>query len=146
MSQSANDLIMGSGAPGAKFPSVGTVVKGEILETGVSQQRDYGTGELKFWSDGNPMMQAVLTIQTAERDPEITDDDGQRRLFISSRKMRDAVRDAVKTAGAKTLEVGGTITVQYTGDGEPTGNGNPPKLYRAKYEPPAAGINLEDPF
>ena len=46
--QSANDLIMGAGGPpAAKFPTVGTIVRGEIVDTAVTQQRDFATGELK---------------------------------------------------------------------------------------------------
>jgi hypothetical protein len=149
MSQSANDLIMGGGAPAAKFPTVGTTIEGQIIDTTVSQQRDFATGDLKFWKSGDPMMQAVITVQTDQRDPEIADDDGQRRLFVSSRAMREAVRDAVKAAGAKLIEPGGTIKIQYTGDGAAEGNLNPPKLYRAKYTPPIGVVSasaLEDPF
>ena len=142
--QSANDLIMGAGGPpAAKFPTVGTIVRGEIVDTAVTQQRDFATGELKAWkNDGSPMMQAVITIQTDQRDPEIDDDNGQRRLFVSSRSMREAIRDAVRTAGGNHLEVGGKFAVQYTGDGEAERGLNPPKLYKAEYkvpEPAAAG-------
>lgn len=152
MSQSASDLIMGAGAPAAKFPTVGTTVEGEIVDTAVTQQRDFATGDLKFWKDGNPMMQAVVTVQTEGLVDEATgpDDDGQRRLFISSKAMREAVRDAVKAAGTKHLEIGGTLKVQYTGDGQAEGNLNPPKQYRAKYTPPTPGAisaaSLEEPF
>ena len=147
MSQSASDLIMGSGgSPSAKFPTIGTVVKGEIVDTAVTQQRDFATGDLKYWKNGDPMMQAVVTLQTDERDAEIDDDDGQRRLFVSSKSMREAIRDAVRTANASHLKVGGKLAVQYTGDGQPERGMNPPKLYAAKYEAPINGINLSDPF
>ncbi len=152
MSQSASDLIMGGGAPAAKFPSIDTIVKGEIVDTTVSQQRDFATGEPKVWKDGTPMMQAVITIQTDNRDPEVIDDDGKRRIFVSSKAMREAVRTAVTAAGKKVLEVGGKIAVQYTGDGQAEGNLNPPKLYKAEYKPPtaqavtAADLIGEEPF
>lgn len=150
--QSASDLIMGGGAPSAKFPTPGTVVKGEVLDTATSQQRTYvpggGVGELMFWKDGSPRMQAVITVQTNERDPEIADDDGKRRIFVSSRYMKEAVRDAVTAAGKRVLEVGGILTVGYTGDGETEGTANPPKIYKAKYEPPTAPAvdQFEEPF
>src|SRR5262245_49770722 len=114
MSQTANDLIMGGGAPGAKFPVVGTKIVGDVTDTAVGQQRDYRSGELKFWPDGNPMMQAIITLQTDTLDPEISDDDGRRRLFVSSRNMREAIKDAVQKAGAKVIEPGGKLAVQYT--------------------------------
>lgn len=152
MSQSASDLIMGGGAPAAKFHTIGTIVRGEILETATSQITDYTTGEPKVWKDGSPRMQAILTIQTDQRDPEIVDDDGKRRLFVASRSMKDAVRDAVTAAGKRQLELGGKIAIQYTGDGENAG-GIPPKLYKAEYKPPVPGAassdllgNNEEPF
>jgi hypothetical protein len=136
MSQTANDLIMGSGAPSAKFPTVGTKYVGEVVATDTGQQRDFKSGELKFWPDCNPMMQAIITLQTDDRDPEITDDDGRRRLFVSSRNMREAIKDAIVKAGARIIEPGGKLAVQYTGDGEAQGAGNPPKLYVAQYKRP----------
>ncbi|MFI1287425.1 hypothetical protein ACH4VM_02755 [Streptomyces sp. NPDC020792] len=135
----ANSFLMGGGgAPTAKFPTPGTVVGGRITEEPeVQQQRDIQTGELKFWSDGNKMMQLVVTVQTDERDPAIEDDDGRRRIFVKG-QMKNAVSDAVRAAGGKGLEVGGTLHVRYTHDGQPKQRGfSAPKQYAAKYEPAA---------
>jgi hypothetical protein len=129
---------MGGGAPSVKWPTVGTKVVGEIVETATTQQTDFDDGSPKFWKDGSPKMQAVITLQTDERDPDVPDDDGKRRLFVSSWRMRDAIRDAIKTAGARHLEHGGKLAVQYTSDGvDEAGTGNPPKIYTAQYKPPA---------
>jgi hypothetical protein len=135
MSQTANDLIMGGGSPSVKFLEIGTKVVGEVVDTATGQQRDFKTGELKFWKDGNPMMQAIITLQTDQRDPEIPDDDGKRRLFVSSRRMREAIRDAVQAAGAKFIEVGGKLAVQFT-ERPDDGTENPPKFYAAQYKRP----------
>lgn len=143
--QSANDLIMGGGSPAAKFPEIGTIVRGEIIDTAVTQQRDFATGDLKFWKDGNPAMQAVITLQTDQRDPiEIADDNGQRRLFVSSKNMREAIRDAVRKVGGSHLEVGGQLAVQYHGDGQAERGMNPPKLYKAEYKPAPQGVATSD--
>jgi hypothetical protein len=131
----ANSFLMGGGgAPTAKFPQPGVTVGGRITETPkVEQQRDIQSGEAKFWNDGNPMMQLVVTVQTDQRDPSIEDDDGRRRIFIKG-QMKNAVADAVRQAGAKGLEVGGTLHVRYTHDGEQKNRGfSPPKQYAAKY-------------
>ncbi|ODA69250.1 hypothetical protein [Streptomyces sp. AVP053U2] len=136
----ANSFLMGgSGAPTAKFPTPGTTIGGRITEPPkVEQQRDIQSGEAKFWSDGNPMMQLVVTVQTDQRDPAIEDDDGRRRIFVKG-QMKNAVADAVRQAGAKGLEVGGTLHVRYTHDGEQTKRGfSAPKQYAAKYTPAAA--------
>ncbi|MFC8985147.1 hypothetical protein [Streptomyces sp. NPDC057115] len=142
----ANSFLMGGGgAPTAKFPTPGTTVGGRITETPkVEQQRDIQSGEQKFWSNGDPMMQLVVTVQTEQRDPAIEDDDGRRRIFVKG-QMKNAVADAVRQAGAKGLEVGGTLHVRYTHDGEQTKRGfSAPKQYAAKYVP-AAVNELDTP-
>ncbi|MFJ8110463.1 hypothetical protein [Streptomyces sp. NPDC096132] len=136
----ANSFLMGGGgAPTAKFPTPGTVVGGHITEPPqVEQQRDIQSGEKKFWNDGNPMMQLVVTVQTDQRDPAIDEDDGKRRIFVKG-QMKNAVADAVRAASAKGLEVGGILRVRYTHDGEQKQRGySAPKQYEAHYTPAAA--------
>lgn len=136
---SADDFLMGGGgAPSAAFPSIGTTLTGRVTEKpSVEQQRDISTGEKKFWNDGNPMMQLVVTLQTEQRDPSIEDDDGRRRLFVKS-QMKNAIADAVRAAGAKGLEVGGTLTVTFTHELPPKQRGfSPMKQYAAQYVPAA---------
>ena len=143
----ANDLIMGTGGPpAAKFPTIGTLVRGTITNTDTTQQRDYLTKKLLFWSSDNrpttdptdrKMMQAVITVQTDQRDDQ--DDDGLRRIYISGQNMRDVVRDAVLAAGVKQIEVGGTLAVQYVSGAGVTGD---PKQYAAEYKAPAIGVGL----
>ncbi|MGW6420366.1 hypothetical protein [Streptomyces sp. NPDC055055] len=144
----ADDFLMGGGgAPTAKFPTPGTVVTGRITQKPtVEQQRDIKTGDNKFWSDGNPMMQLVVTVQTEQRDPAIDEDDGRRRLFVKG-AMKNVIADAVRAAGARGLEVGGTLAVTYTHDGKPSGVGmSPPKQYTATYTAAAvAALHTPDP-
>jgi hypothetical protein len=138
---SANDFLMGGGgAPSAAFPAPGTLVGGTITETPVvQQQRDLKDGSPKFWSDGNPQMQMVVTIQTEQRDPGNPDDDGKRRLFVKG-QMKQAVADAVRAAGAPGLQVGGVLEVAYTHDGPVAQRGfNAPKQYKARYTAASAG-------
>ncbi|MFH9816177.1 hypothetical protein [Streptomyces sp. NPDC017230] len=135
----ANSFLMGGGgAPTAKFPTPGTVIGGRITEPPqLEQQRDIKSGEKKFWADGDPMMQLVVTVRTDERDPAIEDDDGKRRLFIKG-QMKNAVSDAVREANGKGLEVGATLHVRYSHDGQARERGmSPPKQYVAKYVPAA---------
>ena len=134
-----NDFLMGGGgAPTATFKDapIGRKYVGKIIDSTVTQQTDMKNNEPKFWKDGNPMMQAVITIQTDERNLDIEDDDGQRRLFVKG-EMQKAVRDAVREAGASGLELGGMLAVMYIGDGTPPSVGmNAPKLYKAQYKAP----------
>ena len=134
-----NDILNGGGgAPSFSFPTIGTVAKGTIVATDVTQQRDPATGKPKVWPDGNPMMQAVLTLQTDQRDPAVENDDGQRRLFVKG-QMRDAVREALRQAGVNGVELGGLIAVQYVSDKPSDRPGlNAAKQYAAQYKPPAA--------
>lgn len=136
MSNDIEGFLNASGAPAAKFPTIGTTVKGTVTGAEVKQQTDLD-GKPKSWDDGNPRMQLVVTLATEERDPEIADDDGSRRLFIKGAMLK-AVREAIKTAGARTIETGGTLAVKYTGDGDaPRPGFSPPKLYVAQYKVPA---------
>ncbi|MET8297428.1 hypothetical protein ABZW02_25720 [Streptomyces sp. NPDC005180] len=146
---SADDFLMGGvGAPSASFLTVGTTVSGRITERPtVQQQRDMKTGENKFWPDGNPMMQLVVTVQTDERDPStFTDDDGRRRLFVKN-QMKSAVADAVRATGARGLEVGGVLSITFTHELPPKQRGfNPIKQYSATYTPAAqAALHTPDP-
>lgn len=144
MSIDPNTILMGGGVPSAKFDGIGVSVTGRIEDITASQQTDFTTGEPKAWPNGEPMMQVVVTLATDQRDPSITDDDGLRKVYVKGKSLTGAVRDAVRKAGAKGLEVGGTLTVTYTGDGVAEKRGiNPPKLYAADYTKPdpAAAAN-----
>ncbi len=134
-----DDFIHGSrGAPSAKFPAVGTVVKGAIAtKPEVSQRRDID-GNLMTWDDGNPRMQLVITLQTDERDPDVEDDVGLRRIFAPRpSNLLAAIADALKKSGAR-LEPGGTLAVKFTGEKPHERKGyNAIKEYVAQYQPPA---------
>ena len=126
-----DQLLMGSkGAPSFKFDAPGATVKGVVLAKASVQQRDFATGNPKFYDDGNPMMQLAITIQTDLRDASIDDDDGERRVFAKG-AMLVAIRDAVKKAGLQTLSVGDELAVKYTKDGKAERGMNPPKEYLA---------------
>lgn len=131
---SADDFLMGGSTPSAKFPTIGTTVGGEITtQPTVEQQRDFTTGELKFWDDGKPQMQMVVTLATAERDPANPEDDGTRRLYVKG-QMKNAVAQAVKAAGGRGLEVGGRLAVTYSSDGQKSNpRFNAPKQFTAQY-------------
>ena len=67
-----------------QVPHRGTVVTGQIVERPtVQQQTEIGTGKSLFFDDGKPREQLVVTIQTEIRDPEVDDDDGKRRVFVT---------------------------------------------------------------
>lgn len=131
-----NDLLFGSGAKSCSFgkpgDQPGAMHSGVILSVGTVQRTNFQTKQPEFWDDGRPKMQIALRIQTAERDPADLKDDGIRTLFVRGGKQMDAVRAAVEAVEAPELEVGATITVQWTGvdtDGQT-------RLWAAGYQRP----------
>lgn len=137
MSTDADQFLMGGGVTSAKFENIGASITGTITDPPeVRNRTDPKSGEVDTWKDGSPKKQLVITLQTSLR--EDADDDGLRKVYVKGKSMTDAVRDAVRKAGAKGLEVGGRLQVSYVGDGEVPGRGlNPPKLYLAQYARPA---------
>lgn len=135
-----NDFLLAGGVASAKFDQPGTAVGGPITHLEKQQQRDMDTGKPKVWDDGKPREQIVIHVQTPLRDPAVNDDDGVRALYVRG-EMLKAVRAALRESGTR-LETGGTLVVAYTGDGERTRAGfNPPKLYAARYTPPASSVD-----
>lgn len=141
----ANDILMGNGgAPTAKFDTPGRTIGGRIVSEPVAyQEREYdprnpGNGAPKFYpQSGDAIMSVRVDVSTTERDPADPEDDGTRRIYIEGKRLKDAVRDSVRQAKARGLEVGGTLNVTFTGLGQAEGVGmSPPKLYQATYQAP----------
>lgn len=134
----ALEYLMGGGEPTLSFLEKGTAHEGRIRKFEKVQQRDLATGQPKHYDNGDPMWQIVFTLETDERDPEVDDDDGVRRLFAKGR-MVAAIREAVKRSGHKGDLVGGKLGVKYVKDGTATRSGfNAPKEFVAKFEPPVS--------
>lgn len=148
MSNDPNSFLLGGGGKSAKFENVGDTITGTICAPPeLRQQTDIATGKPKTWDNGDPVMQLVVQLQTNER--EDVEDDGIRNLYVAGgfkrMSLQKAVADAVRAAKAKGLEVGGTLTVKFTGEEPPATKGfSPAKLYAAKYQPPVAGF-LDEP-
>lgn len=141
----ANDVLMGGGgAPTAKFEQIGTTIGGRIVAPPrAHQEREYnptnpGQGALKTFPSGDPIYGLTVDVQTTLRDPSNAEDDGVRRIYVEGKRLKEAVRDAVRSAGGEKLEVGGELYVSFTGLGEAaSATVNPPKLYAARYIPAA---------
>lgn len=138
-----NDFFMSGGGKSFKFTNHGDTAKGQIVSAETLQQTDFKTREPKFWKDGSPMLHVRIVLATDQRDPDKADDDGHRAIYAKG-AMQYAIRDAIIAAGCKTLEVGGTLAVKYTGDGVAEGNLNAPKLFSAQYKAPVASVSVED--
>ncbi|MFJ1510932.1 hypothetical protein [Cellulosimicrobium funkei] len=137
----ANAILMGGGgAPSAKFANPGDSIRGRIVAPPQAyQERDYdrnnpGGGDLKFYPSGDPIMSLYVDVQTDLHDPSIQDDDGVRRVYVEGRYLKADVRDAVRTAGAPGLEVGGVLELTFTHREDPQDKRSR-KFWQAKYVP-----------
>jgi len=140
-----NDFLESGGIPGAPVENIGDSWTGQVVRAKKVQSRDFETREAKTWDDGTPMFELQIDIQTDVRNPDISGDDGIRRLFVRG-GMLQAVRQALRASNER-LKTGGWITVTHTGLGTPTRRGlKPPKLYSATYKPGelAAGLSADD--
>lgn len=140
-----NDFLESGGIPGASFENVGDSWRGQVVRAKKVQSRDFETREAQTWDDGTPKFELQIDIQTDVRNPDISGDDGIRRLFVRS-NMLQAVRSALRTANQR-LQPGGWLEVTHTGLGTPTRRGlKAPKLYTATYEQGqlAAGLSADD--
>lgn len=120
-----------------KYSQVGDAVEGTVLHSAVQQARDFDTNDPKFYDDGNPMQQLVITLQTRLRDRSIEDDDGTRRVFLrwwgTDRANTIA---AVQRAGDKFVRDGSWMKITFSGFGEAVGKKSPPKIYTVEYRQP----------
>jgi len=111
------DSISAPAGDAFKFNEIGDKVKGVITHAEVKDQVN------KFTNKDETVM--VVTLETEDGDswklyPRIS----------PGSQMARVIGDAVKEAGAKSLDVGGTLAVAYT-DEEDIGKGNPMKVYAA---------------
>lgn len=124
--------------PTAKFATVGQTYSGVVLFPPEDRQaREFGSDKLKVWKDGSPVMQTRVVLRQ--------DDQTEVAVYASGR-MAKAITTAIVDAGAVDIEVGGRLTVTYTGTDPDSANpANPAKLYKAEYIPaPSSGWD-DDP-
>lgn len=138
-------FLLGGGGRSASFEKIGDTVTGTVISTAVTAQTDIQTGKPLVWDDGSVRQQLVVKLQTALR--EDFEDDGVRGVYVKgakkqgSRSLHDAVASAVRAAGAKGLEPGGTLTVTHDGTQPSEIKGfNDRKLYSAHYVAPDKAV------
>lgn len=117
----------------AKFEQPGTSISGIIENVTANQIRDFKSRQPKFFDDGQPQMQVLVTINTGVTDPMVEDDDGRRTVHIKGFGLqRRAWLQALHNAGLrKAAEVrpGDRFTATFTGFGEAKPGMNAPKLF-----------------
>lgn len=121
-------------APSLSFKDtpVGTSYTGTVTKKpSVVQARDFDTGELAEWPDGNPKMTVVTNLTV----------NGEERSLWAPKPsaMFHAIAKAQKDAGT-LIDVGGTLTVKFVGEKKNPDKPRlaPQKLYEVTYAPPAA--------
>lgn len=132
----------------AKWDNFGDKYAGRITQMDERQQTDT-SGDLLFFPDGSPRMLWVITIQPDEGDAvQLWAKNGKFKAAEGSGEaMLAAIGLAVRAAGADAVDIGGHLAVAYTGKGERTPKGGVPKLFTAKYEPPAPpSVAVDDLF
>ena len=142
---SAFDFFAPRASHSCKFTTPGDTHTGTIIEVGDARQAtEFGSNEPAFWDreKTRPKMQVAVTLDTAERDPQDASDTGKRTLWVvedgRSGSILSAIRQAVHQAGAGTIDIGGQLTVAFSGFGPNSKNpANPRKVYSASYVPPA---------
>ena len=142
---SAFDFFAPRASHSWKFTNPGDTHTGTITEVSDARQAtEYGSNELAYWDKERtrPKMQVAVTLDTAERDPQDTNDTGKRTLWVvedgRSGSILSAIRQAVHQAGAGTIDIGGQLTVTFSGfDPNSKNPANPRKVYAASYVPPA---------
>ena len=152
MSDEINDFLMGGGGKAFEFGAIGDTVTGVITDMKKRQQTDFQTGAPAFWNNGEPKMMLMVTLQTDIQENE--DDEGLRNVYLRGGNFTAlkgkgtaslvAVKDAVKRSG-KPIEVGGSLTLQFSGEGPAPAKGmNPAKLYVASYTPPSYSVDIDE--
>lgn len=142
---SAFDFFAPRASHSWKFTNPGDTHTGTITEVSDARQATaYGSNELAYWDKERtrPKMQVAVTLDTTERDPQDSNDTGKRTLWVvedgRSGSILSAIRQAVHQAGAGTIDIGGQLTVAFSGfDPNSKNPANPRKIYSASYVPPA---------
>lgn len=175
----AAQFLGGGRTIAAKFPKNGFKVEGTVLSLSVEQRTDRDTGDLLWWESRRPTPQGELkspaTTMANERnkvkqllidlqgeptgvtwetlkyiEKEVPEDDGIRRLYVSSPEMQKAIAKAVGEHSLRAPEVGGYLEVVKTGEERIAGTDMFKFLYAARYTPASknekAAGDLLNPF
>lgn len=142
---SAFDFFAPRASHSWKFTNPGDSHTGTITEVSDARQAtEFGSNEPAYWDreKTRPKMQVAVTLDTAERDPQDANDTGKRTLWVvedgRSGSILSAIRQAVHQVGAGTIDIGGQLTVAFSGfDPNSKNPANPRKVYTAAYQAPA---------
>jgi hypothetical protein len=128
------DNIGGTGAPTAWLSEIGHGVIGTIESQRTVDYIPFGKKDPEVLDDGRTRKQLVVILQTDQRNW-----DGVKEApWVDREDHSKGLKDAVVASGAKGgLHDGARFGVKVV-DLEDTNQGNPKKVHKALYEPPAA--------
>lgn len=148
MTQSMEGFLLG----GTKIPSLKYDPDAKTEHTltvtdepELRQQTDFDSGELLFWPNGDPKMQMVVTGRVDESERDGVDDDLLRREYLKGDKQK-AAGQALRDAGATTIEPGGKLWIKCTGREAIPGTKKSKNLYKAAYKAPDAKVAAQASF
>lgn len=136
MSVSFAEFLKNSKSTSLSFENLGDTHTGTVDKVEVKQVTDMDTNEPAFWSNGDPKMQVLVTLQCGI-DPTIQGDNGLRTLFVKGwGDQWKAFTAALAAAGMEDVQVGAKVTATLSGFGTPPKKGyNAPKIITYQIEP-----------
>jgi hypothetical protein len=134
--------------PSAKFLKEGAVIVGKVVGVDMATTPDIGSD--------TETEKLVLAIEaTNVTNLERTDPENDKKdipctvgetyaVWVRPKSnMARAIAQAVRKANAEEVVEGGTIAIQFTGEGEVRTKGhNAPKLFAAEYAAPVAAVSV----
>lgn len=110
----------------------GATVVGTVIDLPHEvQARDFATGKPEEWDDGNPKWNVVVGVEVNGAKHSV--------WALKPSALFAAIKEALKSTPPGYMELGGTLTITYTGDKPPERAGmNPARQFTAQYQPPNA--------
>jgi hypothetical protein len=118
-----------SGAPAAKFPEIGDIVRITVSSVEKRQSTEFGTDAPLFHPDGTPVYERVISGIGEE---------GEELRIFAKKQMLSVVTQAVRDAGLSDWGsmVGGTLAVKFDSEKASATKGYAPqKIYTSKFTP-----------
>lgn len=140
----ANQVLMGgAGAPALKFDQPGDrKVVTIVSPPQARQEREYdpnnpGGGAPKVFPSGDPIMGIFVEVREDATGEDHT-------LYVEGKRLKDAVKGAVRAAGARGLEVSGKLDITLTHYDE-AGDRRSGRNWQIAYTPAGNAALMGDP-
>jgi len=126
--------LFGANRPSVSFKNAPFGATYDLIvesDPSLAQSRDFESGELDTWPDGNAKMAVVIDVRVSGTGEE-------RALWVAKPSSMFAAIGAAQKAAGAIIEIGGRLQIRYVSDIENKNPRlNPAKQYAAHYTPPA---------